>query len=142
YCLLTGQVPFHGNDMRGVLEKVQKGDFPPPRRVNSQIPRTLEAICLKAMALRPGDRYDSALDLAADVEHWLADEPVSAWREPLRVRVGRWARRHQSFVAALAAGVLVAVLAAGAGLWWLDRHRTEQRQGVEAALAEVSRLQG
>ena len=47
------------------------------------VPRPLDAICRKAMALRPDDRYASALDLAADVERWLADEPVSAEREPL-----------------------------------------------------------
>jgi hypothetical protein len=42
------------------------------------VPRPLEAICLKAMALQPQDRYETALDLADDVERWLADEPVTA----------------------------------------------------------------
>ena len=41
------------------------------------------------MALRPEDRYPSALALAADVELWLADEPVSAYREPIATRLGR-----------------------------------------------------
>ena len=61
------------------------------------MPRALEAICLKAMATRPEDRYATALELAADVKRWLADEPVTAWREPLALArgggcggIGRW----------------------------------------------------
>jgi serine/threonine-protein kinase len=142
YTLLTGKAPVEGKVPHEVIKKVIQGEWLPPRQVKRDTPRALDAICCKAMALRPEDRYASALDLAADVEHWLADEPVSAWREPWRVRAGRWARRHQTLVAAVAAGMLVTVLAGGAGLWWLDRQSTERRQGVEAALAEVRRLQG
>ena len=36
------------------------------------------------MALRPEDRYGSCRGLAEDLERWMADEPVLAWREPLR----------------------------------------------------------
>ena len=98
YCLLTGRPPVSGGDVGEVLEKVQRGDFPPPRQVRPGVPPALEAVCLKAMALRPGDRYPSALALAADVEHWLADEPVSglpraaagAGRRAGRGSTGRW----------------------------------------------------
>jgi serine/threonine-protein kinase len=141
YHLLTGQPPFAGTDLVAVLIRVAEGDFPPPRQVKAAVPAALEAICLKAMARRPEQRYPTARALADDVEHWLADEPVSAWREPWRLRAGRWARRHRPLVAAAAAGVLVAVLAAGAGVWWRERQRAEQRQAVEAALDEVARLQ-
>ena len=37
---------------------------------------------MKAMARRPEGRYASCRDLAGDIELWLADEPVSAYREP------------------------------------------------------------
>jgi serine/threonine-protein kinase len=119
YSLLTGKAPFEGHrDMGEVLGKAKKGEFAPPRRAKREVPAALEAVCLQAMALRPEDRYPSARALAADVERWLADEAVSAWREPWRMRAGRWARRHQAMVAACAAGLLVAVLAGGAGVWW------------------------
>jgi tetratricopeptide (TPR) repeat protein/tRNA A-37 threonylcarbamoyl transferase component Bud32 len=141
YQLLTGQPPFQEADVWQVLARVQRGDFPPPRAVQRDVPAALEAVCLKAMALDPAERYHSALALAADLEHWLADEPVRAWREPWRRRAGRWARRHKAWVAAAAAGVLVALLAAGAGAWWLERQRLERRQAVEAALDKAGELQ-
>ncbi len=49
--------------------------------VNPPVPRALEAICLKAMARRPEDRYSNAVDVAVDVQHWLDDEPASSCPE-------------------------------------------------------------
>ena len=63
-------------------ERSRQGDFPPPREVDPSIDRALEAVCLKAMALKPEDRYASCRALADDVERWMADEPVSAYRDP------------------------------------------------------------
>ncbi len=65
-----------------------------PQQHRLDVPRPLEAVCLKAMAQRIDARYSSALDLAQDVEHWLADEPVAARRENALERTGRWVRRH------------------------------------------------
>jgi serine/threonine protein kinase/Flp pilus assembly protein TadD len=148
YCLLTGQPPVQGKDVGEVLRRVERGEFPPPRQVKREAPAALEAVCLKAMALRLQDRYPTPRALAADVEAWLADEPVSAWREPLRIRAGRWARRHQALVAAVGAGLLVALFAGMAGGWWVQRQNTERqaeaahqeavlREEVGAALAQA-----
>jgi serine/threonine protein kinase len=90
YSLLTGRRPFDGDDVGAVLRRVQAGEFPPPRLVDPTLDRALEAVCLKAMALRPEDRYPTPRALAEDVEQWAADEPVSAWREPLSRRSRRW----------------------------------------------------
>ena len=77
---------------------MQRGEFPPPRRLDPTIDRALEAVCLKAMAHRPEDRYASPKALAEDVERWMADEPVSAWREPIARRARRWAKRNRTKV--------------------------------------------
>jgi hypothetical protein len=66
------------------LRKVQRGEFPPPRQLDPSIDPALEAVCKKAMATKPDDRYGSARALIEDVERWMADEPVSAWRQPIR----------------------------------------------------------
>jgi tetratricopeptide (TPR) repeat protein/tRNA A-37 threonylcarbamoyl transferase component Bud32 len=141
YALLTGQAPFPGSDKGEVLRQVQRGDVVPPRQVKPTTPAALEAVCLQAMAQRPEDRYRTALELAADIEHWLADEPVAAYREPLAARAGRWVRRHRPLAAGLAAALAVAVLLGGAGLLWLQREAARKRLAVEAALARVSELQ-
>jgi serine/threonine protein kinase/Flp pilus assembly protein TadD len=57
YCLLTGKAPIGGSDVEDVLRHVERGEVLPPRQVQPHVPRPLEAICLKAMALRPEDRY-------------------------------------------------------------------------------------
>jgi serine/threonine protein kinase len=93
YVLLTNQPPFDRKDNE-VMQKVQRGEFPRPRQVKPHVPAALEAICLKAMARKPKDRYASALELAGELENWLADEPVAAYPEPLRIRLLRWARRR------------------------------------------------
>ena len=142
YCLLTGKAPFERGDLGGVLQRVQRGDFLRPRQVRRDVPRALEAVCLKAMAVGPRTGITTPKALAEDVAKWLADEPTTAYREPWRVRLGRWVRRRQALAAALAAGLLVAILAGGVGAWQLDRQRAEQRHDVESSLAEVVRLQG
>jgi hypothetical protein len=60
----------------------------------------LEAICLKAMALDPGQRYASPCRMADDIEHWLADEPTTAHRESWAHRLSRWSRRHRTWARA------------------------------------------
>jgi serine/threonine protein kinase len=82
YCLLTGKLPLGETDVGEALRRVQRGEFPPPRAVRPGIPQSLEAIGLKAMALKPEERYPSARALADEIEHRLADEPVSASSVP------------------------------------------------------------
>jgi serine/threonine-protein kinase len=108
YCLLTRRAPCRGEDVGTVLRQVEQGEFPRPRAVEPSIPAALEAVCLKAMTLRPEDRYGSPRALADDIERFLADEPVAVYREPWRVRAARWVRRHRTKVTAAVAAVAVA----------------------------------
>jgi serine/threonine-protein kinase len=133
YSLLTGQPPFTDGDVGTVLRKVQAGDFRQPRQVGRDVPPALEAVCLKATALRPGDRYPSARALAQDIERWLADEPVSAWREPWTVRARRWVGRHAPLVTGSAAAVLVALAGLAVGTVLLARAHDRERQARELA---------
>jgi serine/threonine-protein kinase len=110
YHLLTGQAPFEGDDAAAIMHRVQEGNFRPPRQVKKEVPAALEAVCLKAMKLEPEDRYASAQALADEIEHWLADEPVAAYREPWTVRAGRWVRRHRTKVTGAVAGMGAAAM--------------------------------
>jgi serine/threonine-protein kinase len=116
YELLTGKVAYPGEKVKEVLEKVIQGDFPAPRTVERSIPAALEAVCLKAMAHEPEQRFPSVRALAQDLEHWMADEPVTAYPERRLERLGRWLRQHRTWAAAAVAGLvgvsLVATVAA------------------------------
>jgi serine/threonine-protein kinase len=129
YVLLTGQTPFRG-DRSDVLRAVCQGEFPPPRRVRPEVPRALEAVCRKAMALEPAQRYESAAELADDVERWLADEPVRAYREPWMQSARRWMRRHRLIVASVAALLATSFVALAIGYVLVSHQRNlaqEQR---------------
>jgi eukaryotic-like serine/threonine-protein kinase len=112
YVMLTDQTPFSGEGEQ-ILEDVRNGRLAPPRAVKAKVPRALEAICLRAMALEPARRYESASALAEDIERWLADLAVMAWKDPWFDRSRRWVGRHQPFVAGCAAALGVALLALG-----------------------------
>lgn len=128
YELLTGVPPFNDREIVDVLRKVRRGDFPPPRAAHRVVPAALEAVCLKAMAFRPEDRYPSASALAGDIERWLAGEPVSAWREPFPPRARRWLRRHRPWLTAGAAAVVVALIGLVTTVSLQDRANRDLRE--------------
>jgi hypothetical protein len=112
YHILTGEPPLDRDDLATTLRRIQAGDFPPPRAINPHVPAALEAVCLKAMALSPGDRYASPALLAEDVERWLGDEPVAAHRDRWMTSIRRWVRKHPRIDAALAATILIGLVSA------------------------------
>src|SRR5262249_3533559 len=98
------------------------------------------------------ERYPSAGELAADVQRFLADEPVTAYREPLGRRLARWGRRHRPVVAGAVALLLTAGVSLSVGTVLLapERARAPEvgavwevtfrgaRSAVEDALAETA----
>jgi WD40 repeat protein/serine/threonine protein kinase len=138
YTLLCGRPPFEYAwcEVTTLLARVKNGEFPHPRQVNPRVARPLEAVCLKAMAKVPEQRYPDAEELAADIERWLGDEPVLAHRETLWARLMRWCRRHRPLVAS--AGVLLVTAVAGLtlGIVVLDRAQRETEHQREVAVLE------
>ena len=61
-----------------LLLQIQNDDPPSPRKLNGAVPRDLETIALKCLAKEPARRYATALELAAELERWLAGEPIHA----------------------------------------------------------------
>ncbi|MCA2978721.1 MAG: serine/threonine protein kinase, partial [Myxococcaceae bacterium] len=71
YELLTGQLPFQGRMME-VLTKIVRGQFARPGELNPAVPKALEAIVLKAMALEPKERFQTAEAFHQDLVRYLA----------------------------------------------------------------------
>jgi serine/threonine protein kinase/tetratricopeptide (TPR) repeat protein len=135
YCLLTGRPPFAADDIGSVLHAVEQGQFPRPSQLDLALDPALEAICLKAMAVVPEDRYPTPRALADDLDRWMADEPVSAWREPYSRRARRWARRNRTAMTAVAAALLAGVF----GLLAVLVVQTQAQAELAAANGELSR---
>jgi serine/threonine-protein kinase len=140
YYLLTGRPPVEG-DVGEVLRAVQRADIPPPRRHDPTIDRAMEAVCLKAMAHRSADRYATSKALAEDVERWMADEPVGAWREPFNRRARRWMRRNRTAVAAAAVLLVSAVVGLSVGTVLLGRANAEIQEQHDLARYNLQKAQ-
>ena len=136
YELLTGQVAFVGDKTLDVIDRVLKGDFRSPRAVRRSVPAPLDRICVKAMALKPGDRYGSVREMARDIEHWLADEPVSAYADSRLERLGRWLRQHRTWTFAAGAALIGISLAASIGVVVVEAGR--RREAEARALAQTN----
>ncbi|HEV3006438.1 MAG TPA: tetratricopeptide repeat-containing protein kinase family protein, partial [Pirellulales bacterium] len=124
YSILTGDSPF-APSASDILVQVSRDAPKKPRDVVKRAPLPLEAICTKAMAKRPADRYATAMLLADEVERWLADEPVCAVREPISAHARRWARKHPGPVAAMAAALLVGLVGLGINSTMMGRKNQE-----------------
>jgi serine/threonine-protein kinase len=93
YELLTGRLPFDG-PAHALPAQVVEDSPPSPRLLNPAIPRDLEAICLKALAKQPEERYPRAEHLAVDLRAFLRGEAVTAKRLTWFKRVQHGLRRR------------------------------------------------
>lgn len=135
YYVLTGQAPFtQAHPEEDVRARVVQGLFVAPRKIVRHIGPPLEAICMKAMSRDPRERYQSARELADDIEHYLADEPVKAHREPIRERLSRVARRHKSWTQAIAAALVFVALISAAAVFEVTRERNAAVSSKNEAL--------
>src|SRR5207248_802070 len=110
YELLTGQLPFHGPADR-LLQQVIHEEPQPPRNYVRTIPHDLETITLKCLAKDPDERYQTAAQLADDLQRWLEGKPIEARPVGWTGKAWRWCRRKPALAAASSLA-LVALLAA------------------------------
>src|SRR5262249_13928238 len=94
YELLAGRPPFRAPGIQELLFAVMNEAPVPPRQVRPEVPRDLEAICLKCLEKEPGRRYQTATDLAADLRRFLGNEPIAAQPLGLWERFSRAVRRR------------------------------------------------
>jgi serine/threonine-protein kinase len=110
YALLTGFPPFNADNPLDTLVQVLEREPVLPRRLNREVPRDLERICLKCLEKSPEDRYASAAALAGDLERFLAGEPVEARPVTLIQGLVRWVRREPPLALRISAFAVFYVL--------------------------------
>jgi serine/threonine protein kinase len=147
YVLLTGRFPFPASGtIHEMRQQVIRGEFLPPREVNPHCPRALDAVCRKAMAANPEDRYPTAEALAADIERYLADQPVSVLPDTHGEAALRWTRRHRgAALTGLAALVTLTILALVAALaLWRSSHQAQMARdaSLHTAATFASKMLG
>ncbi len=134
--MLTGEKPFRGS-VRMLLHQVVYDPPPSPRKLNGQIPKDLETICLKAIDKDPDRRYQTSSEFASDLRCFLQHKPISA--RPLSpIQLGyRWCRRNPrvAFLAFLCTATLIAgtVVSAYYG-YQADKSRDEVTKHLYSSL--------
>lgn len=129
YELLTLRPAFEASNRGKLLRQVSHDAPPRPRSLNREIPRDLETIVLKAIAREPERRYQSAGELAEDLERFLDDRPVRARRASLVEHGWRWCRRNPALASVSALALLLTILiVCGGGVRYHQRKLALERE--------------
>lgn len=137
YELVTGTPPFvaPGEAVSGreILERVRRG---PPRRLAAlapTVPPELAAICERAMAREPNDRYADVRALDEDLRAYLEGRVVRAYETGTWAETRKWVARNRALAAALATVVIVAILGA---VGFAIKAEEAERNAAQAGLAQ------
>ena len=125
YEILTGRPPHQGESILKLLDQIARGETPRVLAVEQSAPPALDAICAKAMAKDRNQRYATAADLAEEIQCWLADEPVHAYRASWLELAAKWSFRQPAAAAWL--GLLPI-------LFWRDLSHTLLAGGAIATM--------
>lgn len=138
YEVLSGNPPFRGGNALELVRKVVSG---PPAPLKGQkgtvgfdpIPRELKAICEKAMARDPHERYATASLLRDDLQAYLENEAVSAAPDTAVQRTVKWMRRNRRQVqtSAVSAAIVLFILVGGYYGW--------KTWTIQSALSDASK---
>ena len=150
YELITGDKLFSGPVSVQIHHQINT-EAPAPSAKNRLIPQDLDTICLKTLTKEPDRRYASCAAFAADLEHWLADEPIQARKLTTMERWNRWRKRNPA-IAGLSLGLAATLLIGLIGITtqWIraERHANaaelaanEQRKATDRANQEKEKAE-
>lgn len=131
YCLLTGRPPFQGAAVPEIIRGVLESEARFPEAQGRGLPKDLMVICLKCLAKEPARRYATALELADDLERYLAGQPIVARPASVATRAWKAGVRHRGVMVPLMVAVLLGV--SGAGVWWYQRGIRRTAELLQAA---------
>jgi serine/threonine protein kinase/WD40 repeat protein len=126
YEMVTLRPAFAASGRAQLLERLLREQPRRPRKLDVHVPQDLETLILKAIAKEPGQRYQSANELADDLRRFLADRPVRARRSRWPERYWRWCRRNPAVASLTAFVATLLVTVAAVSLSDAARLRDEQ----------------
>jgi len=142
YQLLTGRFPYSVvGKMREVLGHILETEPIKPRTIRKGIDDEIETIVLKCLAKAPERRYQSAGELARDIGHYLADEPIEAKRDSVLYVLRKQMHRHRVPLA-VAIGFIGLLVASSVVAWTLYLRSQESLRDSYVARAHSTRLSG
>jgi len=137
YQLITGCLPFAGGTVSEIVTRVVSEPLKPVLSLEPQSAPELAGICEKAMQKEPGARYQSAKELAQEVERFLSGALVQAYSYSLAQHFKRYYRRHRAVLnTVLLAAVALVVLAVYSYVRVSQARDREHRQRLAAEQAQ------
>jgi len=115
YELLALRPAYEATDQLKLLKRIRDVDPPPLRSVTRSMPRDLDVIVERAMHKDPRHRYESARDLADDLQCFLDGRPIQARQVGSTEKLWLWAKKHKALAVSLASILLLLVIGALAG---------------------------
>lgn len=141
FAILTGKPAVHGTTLDEVITRVRSGNVDHVQQIEPSAPGALAAIATKGLNRDPSGRYQSARALAEDVESYLADEKVSAYRESVIERSARWLRRHRTMATGLGTALILLLLVSVAASIVLGAANRRERALKDEAQTQQERAE-
>ena len=134
--MLTGQFPYPVvGGFRQVLDRIKNAEPLRPSTLRKDLDDEVDTIVLKCLAKEPERRYQDAGELARDVRHYVADEPIEAKSESVTYCLRKRLRQHRMAVALVVSLVMLATMSVVSAL-------TLWRAGMEASSTASSDFAG
>ncbi|WP_372365671.1 ABC transporter substrate binding protein [Candidatus Uabimicrobium sp. HlEnr_7] len=127
YKILTGKVPFESENSVTMIYKILQEEPKRPREWNRKISKDLEAICLKAIAKDPQQRYTNAGELADDLKNYLKGDPVNARQRLVPAKLIKWIRRNKNLAIIYTLTTVVLILTSMMSVFLFFPHSSTKR---------------
>jgi len=141
YDMLTTLPPIFGGNLSEILDKVRNKDPIAPRLINPSVPRDLNTVCLKCLQKDPGRRYQTANELADELDRVLHDLPIKAKPISPAERGWRWCKRNRHLASVIAGSATIIVLGTVFAFIEVNREKNHALKAEKQAELEKNQVE-